>query len=305
MNHDERKNIESDDDDDDDASVDESTTHSPLKDTSNANDCEKKEKEARSNQSPSSSSSSLSPTNNNNTKKIHRLSLRATHDFNAQLRKRGVLYLARVPPRFTPTKVQTLLHNAGAHVTRVYLAEQQQAPSSSSSSSSKSSSGRSKKRYREGWIEVSDQNVAKQIALSLHLTRISPAKRSAHYDDVWNLKYLPKFQWSHLTEKVAYERRVQEQKLRLETMQAKNDTARYQRLVETGQKLDKIQQRLRHKKKRRVVATVEATGDAHPNVETRTEAQRPSTAQTTKKQKSNVEKRTKVSAKQTLLHALV
>jgi hypothetical protein len=37
-----------------------------------------------------------------------------------------------------------------------------------------------------------------------------------------------------LTEKVAYERRVREQKLRLETMQAKRESAAYLEMVEKG-----------------------------------------------------------------------
>jgi ESF2/ABP1 family protein len=63
--------------------------------------------------------------------------------------------------------------------------------------------------------------------------------------DLWNLKYLPKFKWSHLTEKVAYERRVREQKLRVEMMHARRENAAYVQMVETGKKLDKIEARKR------------------------------------------------------------
>jgi ESF2/ABP1 family protein len=63
--------------------------------------------------------------------------------------------------------------------------------------------------------------------------------------DLWALKYLHKFKWSHLTEKVAYERRVREQKLRVEMMQARRDNASYVELVETGKKLDRIEERKR------------------------------------------------------------
>lgn len=56
------------------------------------------------------------------------------------------------------------------------------------------------------------------------------------------------FKWSHLTEKVAYERRVREQKLRVEMMQARRENAAYSQLVETGQKIDKIEARLERKR---------------------------------------------------------
>lgn len=68
--------------------------------------------------------------------------------------------------------------------------------------------------------------------------------------DLWNLKYLHKFKWSHLTEKVAYERRVREQKLRVEMMQARRENANYVELVETGKKLDKIEERKRKRMER-------------------------------------------------------
>ena len=30
--------------------------------------------------------------------------------------------------------------------------------------------------------------------------------RSAYHYDLWNMKYLPKFKWHHLTEEIAYEK---------------------------------------------------------------------------------------------------
>ena len=59
------------------------------------------------------------------------------------------------------------------------------------------------------------------------------------------MKYLHKFKWAHLTERTAYERRVREQKLRVEMMQARRENAAYVQMVETGKKLDKIEERKR------------------------------------------------------------
>jgi ESF2/ABP1 family protein len=109
----------------------------------------------------------------------------------------------------------------------------------------KANGGSGSKRYVEGWVEFADKKVAKRVAAALHQHPISTIKRNPHYGDLWNLKYLSKFQWSHLTEKVAYERRVREQKLRLETMQAKRESASYKKLLETGVKLDQIAERKR------------------------------------------------------------
>lgn len=173
-------------------------------------------------------------------KKVHRLSLEKTQDFNETLRRRGVVYVARVPPRMTPTKIKALLSQFG-EVTRVYLVEEDKA----TRKRRRKRTGNGSKRYIEGWVEYASKKVAKHVARSLNTTPISNHKRSVHYGDLWNLKYLSKFKWSHLTEKVAYERRVREQKLRLETLQARKETAAYKQLVETGQKLDKIAERRR------------------------------------------------------------
>lgn len=173
-------------------------------------------------------------------RKVHKLSMTVTQNFNEKLKKRGVIYVARIPPRMTPTKIKSLLKDFGA-VSRVYLVPEDAA----ARKRRKQNGGNGSKRYREGWVEYESKKVAKHVAASLNNTEISNRKRDPHYGDLWNLKYLSKFQWAHLTEKVAYERRVKEQKLRLETMQARKETASYKQAVETGNKIDKIAERKR------------------------------------------------------------
>lgn len=167
-----------------------------------------------------------------------KLSLEATEDFNEKLKKRGVVYVARIPPRMTPTKLKALLSQYG-EVNRIYLAEED----ATVRKRRRKLSGNGSKRYIEGWVEFESKKVAKQVASKLNMQPISQRKRDTHYGDLWMLKYLSKFQWSHLTEKVAYERRVREQKLRLETMQARKETATFKQLVEKGKQLEKAQKR--------------------------------------------------------------
>eukprot|EP00980_Cylindrotheca_fusiformis_P029505 scaffold23496_cov188-Cylindrotheca_fusiformis.AAC.3 len=201
-------------------------------------------------------------------RKVHRLTLTETENFNEKLRKRGVIYIARIPPRMTPTKIKSLLSEFG-EVTRVYLVEEDPTVRKRRKKEHGSSGG---KRYIEGWVEFANKRKAKHIAASLNNTPISNHKRNPHYGtkcryigphltiactqqaltlchlclgDLWNLKYLSKFKWSHLTEKVAYERRVREQKLRIEMMHARRENAAYVQMVETGKKLDKIEERKR------------------------------------------------------------
>ena len=39
------------------------------------------------------------------------------------------------------------------------------------------------------------------MTLSLNNTPFGEKKRNYFHDDLWNIKYLPKFKWSHLQEK--------------------------------------------------------------------------------------------------------
>jgi ESF2/ABP1 family protein len=112
-------------------------------------------------------------------KKVHKLSLTETEDFNEKLKKRGVVYIARIPPKMTPTKVKALLSEFG-EVTRVYLVEED---SSVRKRRKKELGGSGGKRYVEGWVEFASKRKAKHVALSLNNTPISNHKRNPHYGE--------------------------------------------------------------------------------------------------------------------------
>jgi len=109
-------------------------------------------------------------------KKVHKLSLTKTEDFNEKLKKRGVIYVARVPPRMNPTKIKSLLSDFGV-VTRVYLVEEDAARRKRR----RKATGNGSKRYMEGWVEFEDKSIAKHVARSLNNTPISMHKRNVHY----------------------------------------------------------------------------------------------------------------------------
>ena len=110
-------------------------------------------------------------------KKIHKLSLTETSKFNEELKKRGVIYIARVPPRMTPTKIKALLSEF-AEVTRIYLVEEDPTVRKRRKKEHGKSGG---KRYVEGWAEMKNKEKAKHIAQSLNNTPISNHKRNPHY----------------------------------------------------------------------------------------------------------------------------
>jgi ESF2/ABP1 family protein len=94
--------------------------------------------------------------------------------------------------------------------------------------------------FIDGWVEFKSKRSAKNAALALNGTPIGGSKRSKVYGEMWALKYLSKFKWSHLTEQIAYERAVREQKLRAEISQAKREAGLYLKQVERAQTNEKI-----------------------------------------------------------------
>jgi ESF2/ABP1 family protein len=60
--------------------------------------------------------------------------------------------------------------------------------------------------YTEGWVEFKDKKVARSVAGMLNAQPIGGKKGTRWRDDVWTLKYLPKFKWHMLTEQVGEHR---------------------------------------------------------------------------------------------------
>ncbi|XP_011956501.2 activator of basal transcription 1 [Ovis aries] len=152
----------------------------------------------------------------------------------------GIVYLGHIPPRFRPLHVRNLL-SAYGEVGRVFFQAEDGFVRRKKKAAAASTAGgkkRSKysKDYTEGWVEFRDKRVAKRVAASLHNTPMGSRRRSPFRYDLWNLKYLHRFTWSHLSEHLAFERQVRRQRLRAEVAQAKRETDFYLRSVERGQR---------------------------------------------------------------------
>lgn len=162
--------------------------------------------------------------------------------YKEQLDKRGVVYMSRVPPFMKPNKARTLLEPYG-EITRIYLAEED----ASVRKKRKLSGGNSSRQFAEGWVEFADKKVAKRVAESLNNTPMGSRKGDFYRDDTWNLKYLKNFKWEFLTEKVAYERRVREQKVKASMLQAKRENAEFVELVEQNKTYKHVEERKRRR----------------------------------------------------------
>ncbi|KAM9667161.1 activator of basal transcription 1 [Trichechus inunguis] len=149
----------------------------------------------------------------------------------------GIVYLGHIPPRFRPLHVRNLLRAYG-EVGRVFFQPEdgfvRRKKKAAAAATGAKKRSKYSKDYTEGWVEFRDKRVAKRVAASLHNTPMGARRRSPFRYDLWNLKYLHRFTWSHLSEHLAFERQVRRQRLRAEVAQAKRETDFYLRSVERG-----------------------------------------------------------------------
>merc|ERR1712013_294469 len=112
--------------------------------------------------------------------------------------KPGIIYLSRIPPAMNPLKIRKSLQQYGT-IGRLFLQPEDVA----TRKQRKKSGGHARKQFTEGWVEYTDKRVAKRVALALNNSTMGGKKGNFHHDDIWNIKYLAKFKWGHIAEKVA------------------------------------------------------------------------------------------------------
>ncbi|KAI8590644.1 hypothetical protein BDZ88DRAFT_90948 [Geranomyces variabilis] len=170
----------------------------------------------------------------------------------AKVAKTGVVYLSRIPPFMRPVKLRSLLSKYGT-LGRIYLA-----PESAAVAARRKKYRKNKREnYTEGWVEFADKSVARAVASYLNGNTIGGKKRNFYYDDIWNIKYLPRFKWNHLTEQIAYELKVRDQKLKTELSAAKKETKEYVKNVGRAKMVEAI---TRKAEKRKAVDEADAGG---------------------------------------------
>lgn len=83
-------------------------------------------------------------------------------------------------------------------------------------------------QFTEGWIEFESKRAAKHVAARLNNQPIATRKSSKFNDILWSMKYLPRFKWVHLSERLTYEKAAYKQKLAAEISQARRETSFFQ-----------------------------------------------------------------------------
>jgi len=94
--------------------------------------------------------------------------------------------------------------------------------------------------FTEGWVEFASKRVAREIAATLNNTQVGGKRRSPWYSDIWNIKYLPRFTWGLLNERLAYERAVHKSRLRTEVAIVKRETEHFAHSVKQAKREKKL-----------------------------------------------------------------
>ncbi|KAJ7590731.1 hypothetical protein C8J56DRAFT_1003400 [Mycena floridula] len=171
--------------------------------------------------------------------------------FKAVQDRAGIVYISRIPPGMRPAKVRHLMSGYG-EVGRVYLQQED----AKRAYLRKKYTATKKAHFTEGWVEFKDKKIARSVAEMLNAQPIGGKKGTRWRDDVWTMKYLPKFKWYMLTEQVAHEAAIHTAKLRVELSQSRSEQRDYLKNVELAGILEK-----RAAKKRAKGEEIEFTND--------------------------------------------
>ena len=155
-------------------------------------------------------------------------------------RRSGVIYISRVPPFMKP---QTLRHFLTPHASkglgRIFLTPEDHA----AHTRRVKSGGNKKKSFTDGWVEFVSKREAKIAAETLNGNIIGGKKGNFYHDDLWNMKYLKGFKWSHLTEQIANENAERAARMREEVRKTRQENKAFVEDVERGKMLETMEAR--------------------------------------------------------------
>ncbi|KAG5639153.1 hypothetical protein H0H81_006412 [Sphagnurus paluster] len=170
------------------------------------------------------------------------LTREALEEFKRIQDRAGVIYISRIPPGMRPAKVRHLMSMHG-EIGRVYLQQED----AKRAYLRRKYTATKKAQFTEGWVEFKDKKVARTVAEMLNAQPIGGKKGTRWRDDVWTMKYLPKFKWNMLTEQVAHEAAIHAAKLRVELSHSRTEQQEYLKNVELARVLEKRAEKKREK----------------------------------------------------------
>lgn len=180
-------------------------------------------------------------------------------------RKKGIIYISNIPKHMNVTRIREFLGEYG-NIGRVYLQPEKLPggklrkrnmyyiyvlyilyfpPFAGDDKKKKKKRKPFARHFTEGWVEFESKRVAKQIVPLLNNKQISTRKKSQFFDYLWSMKYLPRFKWCHLTERMNYEQAVHKQRLMTEVSQARKETTFFQNNLDKSEFIKKKEKKLK------------------------------------------------------------
>ncbi|KAG8956554.1 RNA-binding ATPase activator esf2 [Tulasnella sp. 424] len=146
--------------------------------------------------------------------------------FEAAQKRAGIIYISRIPPGMRPQKLRHIMSGYG-EVGRIYMAfeDPKYAHERRKHTNSKVT------RANEGWVEFTDKKVARSVADMLNGQAVGGKRGDRHRDDVWTMKYLPKFKWNLLTEQLRHDKAVHAARMRIELSRSTREQEDYLKQV--------------------------------------------------------------------------
>lgn len=108
----------------------------------------------------------------------------------------GLVYLSTIPRFMSPAELRKELERFAA-IGRIYLTPEIK------DKVQKKGRRNVKRNFTEGWVEFHSKKEAKEAAETLNGQTIGGKKGSKYCEEMWTLKYLPKFKWHHLSEQMS------------------------------------------------------------------------------------------------------
>ncbi|XP_066254877.1 uncharacterized protein [Euwallacea similis] len=136
--------------------------------------------------------------------------------------KKGLIFLSSIPPYMNVTKLREIFSKFGK-VGRIYL-QLEEGGKGTKPQDKKKKKRKIAKKFTEGWVEFDKKCVAKRVAVLLNNTQVSTRKKSKHYDYMWSMKYLSNFKWTHLHERLTYEKMEKNKRLKGDIQLSKKKT---------------------------------------------------------------------------------
>lgn len=147
------------------------------------------------------------------TRVLKPLSKEELESFERKEKKKGIIYISRIPYGMTVSKVRHLLSGFG-DVDRIFLQDGREKERGEKMTGRRSKSA----HFTEGWVEFMDKKVAKVVAEMLNAEPIGAASGGSGggkggkkaggmgarrwRDEIWTMKYLSGFRWSMLSEQL-------------------------------------------------------------------------------------------------------